>query len=913
MSEIRLHWSFGEPREENGGLAVDFYYQTGKHSTLRFDWPTRRFTGAGDLAFHGSGRPGWRGGFDRHAMETGRTLYSLLGGDAQAALIRTFANLSDDDSDRALVLQFPSPSRSNQEKCLALEDLPWELLHDGESYISWRYSLQIVRSHSKDHESTPNRRIDVYTWGVLLATPFVYAEQTQLANAQLTDLPRGREEVETLRSLQSVTGGLIKVTPSPTRRRPGGVKTFAEFESALRSTHGGSRPVVHFIGHGVMVDGEPCLVFEDADGGPDYVSVSRMRSVLLGLRELDPRRSLPSVLFLNACGSSSRGRYSAGFASGLHDLGLCVLGYQAEIEDDDKPILAARRFYQSLCMDQSLQTPHLNPTVVGAVESARRALRGPESEAAPLWGRFRAYIPSGIEFAPRGRGFVERSVQSLYTRFAEWMNPNDYTDHLSIGFLIAIFAGILLGFLNLAFVLPENVMPRHLTYTEITSELVRIFLIGPLSFLAAALFAAWQTRRNHRKIQSRAEMGAAPPPDAFAPVTLPIALGAGAAFSALFSYSFSRLDLLISQMVALADLTHVSASVFWFSLVGALGLANAAWLILCSFYHVNRHESLHSYKSFYWIALGHLALASLVIALIAIEKDVFHYRKLGWLGGAMLIIAMFNIGLVKIVKETAWRASKKRMPLVAFSWRKFWPLIGGAALVVICYVWLEQSARFEPHVIREAMIERKEQGLDSSRRIEQILERALRQRAVTEMPAAVREAAPGDWLLSVAAADSMLFQSQLAQTEQQKQAMLAECLDKLEAAIELNPELEVRDYVENISAFVAILRADFMDRPELKRNAYEYAIEMAERAVDNDVRNFAYLDTLARAEAKLSVLNRDRELLQRAYDHARQAEWSAFFLRSPRAEAVRSSIRALVDYIREQLDQLENSGLEVSP
>ncbi|MBI1388760.1 MAG: CHAT domain-containing protein [bacterium] len=913
MGDLRLNWSFSEPREEEGELVADFYYQTGKHSVVRLPWPTRRFTGAGDLRIQLGDHAGgaWMAGLDHHAIETGRHLYELLGPEAQGALIRTFANPRDNETGRALVLQFPIPSRESKERCLALEDLPWELLHDGETFISWRYRLQIVRSHARESQNGSNQ-IQVSSWGILLVTPFVYAGEEQLGEAGLEAIPRGADEVEAVRDLEDWTRGLIRVTPRASRRAPGGVRTFSELESALRPAHGGIH-ILHFIGHGVMIDDEPCLCFENSDGTPDYVTVARMREMLNLLREQHPEHDIPAILFLNACGSSRRGRYSAGFASGLHQLGLCVLGYQADIQDDDKPILAARRFYQSLCMDQPLQSPHLNPTVIGAVESARRALRGPESDAAPVWGRFRAYLPADITFIPRGRGFVERNIQRLYTRFADWLNPSDYTDHLSLGFLIALMMGVFMGVQNLAFVLPEGVMSRHLTYSEIVSELIRVFLVGPLSFLAAAVFAAWLTRCNHRAVIRRTESPDASPQPIWL-CALPASLAAAAAFGFLFEYSFSRLDLLTSQVVAMAPYVPFTARVFWYSLVGLLSGAVGVFLLAGSRYHVMRKHSLHSYGTFYILAAAVAALLATDGSFIYFEGGVRLYRKLGWLTGALMIIALFCMSTIKILKEVCWRASKKKKPAVQFSWRKFLPLLGGLSLLIVCYFWLEESVRFESATIRQAIETRKVSTGDDIRdqRVSQIIERALRQRAIGDVPDSVQAAAAYDWLLSVVYADSILFRAESNRDLASKRSLLLECRRYLDLAIDLDPEAQFKDYFDNIAAMDQILLAETLNEPREKKRTYEAAIGMATRAVAKDERNFAYLDTLARAEARLAFLERDVTLLKQARAHARRAQWSAFFLRSPRAEAVRASIDRLAEFIDEQFDRLESSGVKVS-
>ena len=110
---------------------------------------------------------------------------------------------------------------------------------------------------------------------------------------------------------------------------------------------------------------------------------------------------------------------------------------------------------------------------------------------------------------------------------------------------------------------------------------------------------------------------------------------------------------------------------------------------------------------------------------------------------------------------------------------------------------------------------------------------------------------------------------------------------------------------------VNILQADLWENDAEKQTAYRNAITLAQRAVAKDPRNFAYLDTLARAEAKLAVLTRDLQLLRKAQLHARQAQWSAFFLRSPRADGIRASIDQLADFIGDQLHQFYDGRLEL--
>ncbi|MBN2326458.1 MAG: CHAT domain-containing protein, partial [Candidatus Omnitrophica bacterium] len=302
-----LWWSFGEPREEAGELVANFYYQIGKHVKLRLPWPTRRFADAGDLSIHvGNRTPGheWPLDITSKTQETGRLLYELLGKDAQASLIRTFANPNNDSNHRTLHLLFPTPSLQNREICLTLEDLPWELLHDGEEFIAWRYSIQIIRAHPRYALPFEKRHVEIDSWGALLVTPFIFADREQCRQAGLEFLPQGIEEVKSIRSLQTQTHGMVLVGPNgPRRRAPGGVVAFRELEECLLGENAGRYHLIHFIGHGVIYDDEPCLCFESDEGGIDYVSVGRLRKLFLSILESSRNKDLPRVLFLNACSS----------------------------------------------------------------------------------------------------------------------------------------------------------------------------------------------------------------------------------------------------------------------------------------------------------------------------------------------------------------------------------------------------------------------------------------------------------------------------------------------------------------------------------------------------------------------------------------------------------------------------------
>ncbi len=906
-----LWWSFGEPREENGRLVTDFYYQTGKHKKLVLPWPTRHFNGAGDLPIQMESESETFPYTDltTKTPEAGQRLYDLLGKDAQTSLIRTFANLNEEHSIRVLCLQFPPPTSENRELCLALEDLPWELLHDGEDFIVWRYSLQIIRGHSRDTYQTTPSDIQVNAWGILLVSPFVFAQKEQCESLGLDILEQGREEVKLIRDLEKETNGLIHIEPPSYRNDPSGITTFQELETYLYNRYNHPFQMIHFIGHGVVYDEEPCLCFESEKEEVDYVSVQRLRKLFFSLQDSHPRIEPPSILFLNACGSSSRGRYSSGFASGLHDLGMCVLGFHTEIYDDGKPLLAAKSFYKSLCMEQSLRHPHSPPNVITAIGAARQKLHDETEKDKPAWGSFRAYLPKEITFSVYGRGFLERTIQKIYSQFSHWMNPRDYTDHLSIGLQFAVVFGILMGLANLAYIFPESVLSRHITYQEILSEVTRIFLIGPLSFLAAAIFIAFLTQQNHRflmLIPGRILWGRWL---WHGIKLLPIIVLSSAAFSFLFFYSFSRLDVLTAQTTVFASMTDMPIHAFWnrfnLFLTGILSFS----LLLSSWACLRKKETLHSYQSFFFIFWMYGILGGTYIVYLFVGEDSSIYRTAGWVAFLLCNMIAYSVAITKMMKEIAWRASQKSVATTYLSWKKLLPLLGAVLLVILCYYLLEESVRFQEHTIQNAILERKEalEEEEFDPRNEKILERALRERAIREVPDSLKFVVDQDWLLSLVYADYMLYQA-FQNGENSLATYLENCLRYLNISKEQNREVEFKDYYCNIFAMAQLHYASLIDDEEEKMNRYEEAREKAAYAVKKDNHNFAYLDTLARVEARIGQDKGDLTMLQKADNHIREAKWRSYFLRSPRAHEVQKSIEYMEKMIHEQINQVKQKS-----
>ncbi|MDX9752636.1 MAG: CHAT domain-containing protein [bacterium] len=908
----KLFWSFGVPQQDKGELICDFYYQTGRHAELRLPWPSQRFAGSGELTIalnNGLQRP-WGLDFSSGTVEAGKKLYLFLGKEAQTSLIRAFTNLPVDTEERILTLQFASATGENRERCLALEDLPWELLHDGEKFITERYNLQIVRSYTHDLFINQGQETAISSWGILLVSPFVFSPEEQTRAVGLTPLPMGQEEIQTIRNLEKRTFGLVHAGPPEDGRSGTGITHFAELEKILFSKGGPQYHMIHFVGHGLIYDEEPCLCFESETGGVDYVSVDRMRKLFLAARQAGIKE-VPPVLFLNACSSSSRGRYSAGFAAALHDLGICVLGYKTEIRDDTIPIFAARSFYQSLCVDQSLETPYQSTNVITAVGAARRALRKEGSENKPLWGSFRAYVPTDLSFRVLGRGLLEKTVQHIYRFFAQSMTPSDYTEHLALSFVFALLFGTLMGIANLTFIFPEAVSSTYLTYLEILSELARIFMIGPLTFLAASLLIAWQTQKNHLFLLPWAGQVPKGKLLLYHVKTLPIEVGAGFCFALLLGYFFSSLDLLTNQTVSFTQLPALSIQSFWNGFQVIPFTAMTGSLILSNWLYLLRRESLHSYRTYHvtLIILG-LVCFGYVILMKADSQTPSYLRFAVWELCTFLITISFGLTLTKTIKEISWSASQKRKIKTGLSWKKLIPLLGGASLGLLFYFFLEESVRFDPNTIHTAILERKQELAQSGQdnlQVIRVLERALKQRAISEIPESTRDVASEDWLLSVICADYSLYKATQETDSQEFAAYLNEAKAYLDTAKSLTAEVQFKDYYCNIAAMVNIFSANAAPTDQERLRLLNEALTHANLAITKDNNNFAYLDTLARAEAKLAVLNQDLSLLKQAAGHIRRAQWSAFFLRSDRAREVQDSVAQMADYIQEQIKAMEQA------
>ena len=119
--------------------------------------------------------------------------------------------------------------------------------------------------------------------------------------------------------------------------------------------------MLQLIGHGVIYNDEPCLCFEcEEEDRIDYVPAERLRKLFMETRDAPP--TLPALGdFLERLRIISRGRHSAGIASGLHDLGMCVIGYNAKSMTMTNRCWP-RKLYKSLASINPCRIPSRTPT-----------------------------------------------------------------------------------------------------------------------------------------------------------------------------------------------------------------------------------------------------------------------------------------------------------------------------------------------------------------------------------------------------------------------------------------------------------------------------------------------------------------------------------------------------------------------
>jgi hypothetical protein len=260
--------------------------------------------------------------------------------------------------------------------------LPWEFLHgrDGLPFLAAQSDVTLVRDHSPaQRERLPRTRGRLKVL-VAWACP---------ADLPPLDEEAICEEVAHIRSAGKPPGKRRRFLA----RRPVEVRVLAHagpdaFEQEVRK----GVDLIHFTGHGGLVEESGALYFEDEDG--DAVSMSAQELVSLLNEVQDGKARAPRLVVLNACHTADAGEVEGmvGLSAALVDRARlpAVVGMGYAIAADSAAVFS-QAFY-----DQLVQYGQVDY----AVARGRRALFNKIGPGHRDWGVPRLYMrtPSGIVF-----------------------------------------------------------------------------------------------------------------------------------------------------------------------------------------------------------------------------------------------------------------------------------------------------------------------------------------------------------------------------------------------------------------------------------------------------------------------------------------------------------------------------------
>jgi CHAT domain len=289
----------------------------------------------------GSARSAWNQEVQEHGRSLGQRLYhALFSGEIALAWERLLA----DEEVRIRILL-----RGRLEDGIApIFELPWEYLHDGQSFLALDRRFSIVRQLRfpiTERRRPPSGPLNVLLAAASPAAMPSLAIETELA--ALADAWRIRDDVE--------THTLVAASPET-------------LVSALSGVH-----LLHFVGHGDFHPrtGEGRLILHDGKGGEAHLSGDRLAA------ELYEQRDLYGVV-LNACWTArSRGENPyGGVASALLRAGVpAVLAMQFAICDREA-IAFSTRFHEGVAAGKPPEE---------AVISARKKIRAEDPDSL-AWG-----------------------------------------------------------------------------------------------------------------------------------------------------------------------------------------------------------------------------------------------------------------------------------------------------------------------------------------------------------------------------------------------------------------------------------------------------------------------------------------------------------------------------------------------
>jgi hypothetical protein len=226
----------------------------------------------------------------------------------------------------------------------ALSAIPWELMHDGYTYLAQTVATPVVRclsNHRRPRHSDGNSKRAVL---IVTATP---SNAPRLSNVDA----EAKAIVNILRSMKVA----CELLPHATRN---------SLQAKLREAN---YDIIHYIGHGVFDGRQGYLVLEDEAGRSD-----RFDSASLGRFLADTNVGL---LFLNCCETAvpSPAETSQGAAEASLVVGIPTVVAMSAAVRDDVATEFAKEFYEMLV------EPH---SVEYCMAEARKAITRYE---APYW------------------------------------------------------------------------------------------------------------------------------------------------------------------------------------------------------------------------------------------------------------------------------------------------------------------------------------------------------------------------------------------------------------------------------------------------------------------------------------------------------------------------------------------------
>ncbi len=279
---------------------------------------------------------------DRLLVEIGRELFAWL--DGVDGWLRGW--VAEDDPAPVLRLDLHAAGAG-------FGKAPWELLHDGVSFLASR-GMVVARvvSSRKSPLVRANR----------------YLEILFVAMAPEDGGPSLSYEAEEVAILQAAATQPVGLLVEETGSLSGVRDAVLSLPDARRLD------VLHFTGHGAMEDGTPYLVAESEFGEADWVSADRLGKALEGV--------WPRIVFLSTCHSAERGTAPA-LGEEMVRLGAELSVGFAHPVYDRTGITAATAFYGELAAGR------------GPEQAARRAMGRMLEEGCPDWHLLRVFAEAG--------------------------------------------------------------------------------------------------------------------------------------------------------------------------------------------------------------------------------------------------------------------------------------------------------------------------------------------------------------------------------------------------------------------------------------------------------------------------------------------------------------------------------------